>query len=111
MKKNKRRNYTDEFKEEAVKLVTEHHYKITEAARNLGIHHSLLRRWIRRVPLKVSLPPIRLFDPIEELGRFFLVQGPVKVFVRVQSQYYFRSNMGVVFYQNGVGEIREHSFL
>lgn len=46
MKKSKRRNYTDEFKEEAVKLVTEQHYKITEAARNLGIHHSLLRRWI-----------------------------------------------------------------
>ena len=47
MKKNKRRNYTDEFKEEAVKLVTEQHYKITEAARNLGVHHSLLRRWIK----------------------------------------------------------------
>jgi len=47
MKKYNRRNYTDEFKEEAVKLVTEQHYKITEAARNLGIHHSLLRRWIK----------------------------------------------------------------
>ena len=47
MKKSKRRNYTDEFKEEAVKLVTEQHYKITEAARNLGVHHSLLRRWIK----------------------------------------------------------------
>ena len=47
MKKSKRRNYTDEFKEEAAKLVTEQHYKITETARNLGIHHSLLRRWIK----------------------------------------------------------------
>ena len=47
MKKNKRRNDTDEFKEESVKLVTEQHYKITEAARNLGVHHSLLRRWIK----------------------------------------------------------------
>jgi len=47
MKKSRRRNYTNEFKEEAVKLVTEQHYKITVAARNLGIHHSLLRRWIK----------------------------------------------------------------
>jgi transposase len=47
MKKNKRRNYTDEFKEEAVKLVTEQHYKVTEASGNLGVHHSLLRRWIK----------------------------------------------------------------
>lgn len=47
MKKSKRRNYTDEFKEEAVKLVTEQHYKITETAINLGVHHSLLRRWIK----------------------------------------------------------------
>ncbi len=47
MKKSKRKNYTDEFKEEAVRLVTEQHYKITVAARNLGVHHSLLRRWIK----------------------------------------------------------------
>jgi transposase len=38
MKKTVRRKFTDEFKEEAVKLVTEQGYKISEAARNLGIH-------------------------------------------------------------------------
>lgn len=43
----KRTKYSDEFKEEAVKLITEQGYKVTEAARNLGIHDSLLRRWIR----------------------------------------------------------------
>ena len=47
MTKKKRRKYTEEFKEEAVKLVTDQRYKVTEAARNLGIHDSLLRRWIR----------------------------------------------------------------
>ncbi len=47
MKKTTRRKYTDEFKDEAVKLVTEQGYKITEAARNLDIHDSLLRRWIK----------------------------------------------------------------
>ena len=33
--KKKRSKYTQEFKEEAVKLVTEQGYQITEAARNL----------------------------------------------------------------------------
>jgi len=47
MRKTTRRKYTDEFKDEAVKLVTEQGYKITEAARNLDIHDSLLRRWIK----------------------------------------------------------------
>ena len=44
MSKNKRRKFTKEFKEEAAKLVTEEGYKITEAARSLGIHENLLGR-------------------------------------------------------------------
>lgn len=47
MEKTVRRKFTDEFKEGAVKLVTEQGYKISEAARNLGIHDSQLRRWIK----------------------------------------------------------------
>ncbi len=47
MKKTTRRKYTDEFKDEAVKLVTEQGYKITEAARNLDIHDSMLRRLLK----------------------------------------------------------------
>ena len=42
-----RKKYTNEFKEEAVKLVTDQGYKIAEAARNLGIHATQLRRWIK----------------------------------------------------------------
>ncbi|MBW2617023.1 MAG: transposase [Deltaproteobacteria bacterium] len=30
---------------DAVKLITEQGYKISEAARNLGLHHSSLKRW------------------------------------------------------------------
>jgi transposase len=41
----KRKKYNQEFKDDAVKLVTEHGYQIPEAARNLGIHPSLLGRW------------------------------------------------------------------
>ena len=43
--KQKRRKYTKEFKEEAVKLVTEQGYRISETARNLGINENMLSRW------------------------------------------------------------------
>jgi len=45
MEETRRKNYTREFKREAVSLVTEQGYRVSEAARNLGIHGSLLRRW------------------------------------------------------------------
>jgi transposase len=47
----KRRQYTAEFKKEAVELVTNHGYSITKAAKNLGINSSILARW-RREQLK-----------------------------------------------------------
>jgi len=40
-----RRNYTEDFKREAVALVKEHQYKITDAAKSLDIRPDLLRRW------------------------------------------------------------------
>ncbi len=49
MKKRKRRNYTKEFKEEAVRLVTDQGYSLAEASRNLGIHANLLGRWKRTI--------------------------------------------------------------
>jgi len=45
----KRKNYTQEFRESAVKLITEQGYKITEAARNLGINASMLGRWKQEI--------------------------------------------------------------
>ena len=45
----KRRTYTDEFKREAVKLVTEQRYSLAEAARNLGVHANLLRSWKQKI--------------------------------------------------------------
>ena len=38
----KYRTYTEEFKQEAIKLVSEQGYKIAEAARSLGINENLL---------------------------------------------------------------------
>jgi len=45
MSKRSRRNYTDEFKAEAVKLITEQGNSIAETARNLGVNANLLGRW------------------------------------------------------------------
>lgn len=45
MMTEKRRVYTAEFKREAVRLVTDHGYGVTEAARNLGINVKMLGRW------------------------------------------------------------------
>lgn len=41
----KRKNYTAEFKCEAVRLVTEQGYSMSQAARNLDININMLRRW------------------------------------------------------------------
>jgi len=49
MKKKKRKNYTQEFKGEAVKLITEQGYSFAEAGRNLGINPNLLSRWKRDI--------------------------------------------------------------
>ena len=43
--KRKRRKFTQEFKAEAVKLILEQGYQISEAARNLGIDANMLGRW------------------------------------------------------------------
>ena len=43
--KTKKKSYSKQFKIDAVKLVTEQGYKISEAARNLDIHPNALRNW------------------------------------------------------------------
>ena len=45
MSEQNKKTYTPEFKKDAVRLITEQGYKVTEAARNLGINPSVLTRW------------------------------------------------------------------
>lgn len=45
----KRKKYTKEFKEEAVKLVTEQGYTQAEAGKSLGIPDKNLSRWVREI--------------------------------------------------------------
>jgi transposase len=43
----KRKQYTKEFKKEAVELVTKQNYTIVQAAKSLGINGNMLARWRR----------------------------------------------------------------
>ncbi len=52
--KRKRRNYTKEFKEEAVRLVAEQGYSYAEAGRNLGVHPNLLSKWHKAIEEDLS---------------------------------------------------------
>jgi len=44
-----RKTYTKEFKQDAVRLVTEQGYNQSEAARNLGIDRGMLGRWVKEI--------------------------------------------------------------
>ena len=50
----KNRTYTKEFKEEAVALVTEQGYSVTEAARSLGITTKLIYNWKQKIEAQHS---------------------------------------------------------
>ncbi len=42
-----RRKFTREFKLEAVKLITDRGVTVAQAARELGVHGTVLRRWVK----------------------------------------------------------------
>ena len=48
MANRKRRRHSDEFKQEAVRLVTDQGYSVAEAARNLSLNENLLRTWKKK---------------------------------------------------------------
>jgi transposase len=52
----KKRKHTAEFKQEAVKLVTEQGYSQTEAAKSLGVNSKNISRWICEFSKKAAVP-------------------------------------------------------
>ena len=48
MEKKGRGKYTREFKEDAVRLVTQRDVKISQVALDLGIHENTIYKWIRQ---------------------------------------------------------------
>jgi len=68
IEKRQRRSFPEDFKREAVALITEQGYKVSEAARSLDIHENLLRKWKRRFEQEAG-GEIPTADEREELGR------------------------------------------
>ena len=66
--KRTRKKYTEDFKRDAVALVTEQGYKISEAARSLDINDNLLRRWKQGFEEDVAGEGLNV-DEREELKR------------------------------------------
>ena len=54
--KKQRKDFTDEFKNDAVKLVTEQGYTATEVGRRLGINHTNVSRWVREHRRRLENP-------------------------------------------------------
>ena len=52
--KRQNRTYTNEFKEEAVKLVVEQNYSVPDAAESLGITAKLLYNWKAKLEAEQS---------------------------------------------------------
>lgn len=58
MSKETRRRYSDAFKADAVRLLEEEGYGLTEAARRLGVDCSCLTRWRRELRGEVAGRPV-----------------------------------------------------
>ena len=54
--KRQRRDFTDVFKTDAVKLVTEQGYSCTEVGRRLGVSHTNISRWVRQYRSELDGP-------------------------------------------------------
>jgi transposase len=85
-----RKKYTAEFKRDAVSLITDHGYGVSEAARNVGLHATMLRQGKRTLaqegaqafpgngrlrPAQEALPRLRHADTRLRLAREILQQA------------------------------------
>jgi len=68
MTKRKNRVYTDEFRQEAVALVTEQGYTVIEAAASLGITSKLIYNWKNKLEMQKSGQSLNV-DERTELAR------------------------------------------
>ena len=67
-----RRKFTREFKVEAVKLIREPGVTVAQASRDLGVHGTVLRRWVQEcaADLQQAFPGVGQMKPEQaELAR------------------------------------------
>jgi transposase len=63
------RKYTLEFKQEAVKLVTERGYSQAKAAKSLGVSENNIQRWVQESTQVMSTKKEKLTKEQEEIKR------------------------------------------
>ena len=68
MARRKRKSYSKEFKEDAVRLVLEQGYSCREAANDLGLHSTLISRWVREMTAEQPKQPTRK-EPMDKDAR------------------------------------------
>ena len=64
-----RRVFSEEFKRDAVSLVTDQGYSLAEAARSLGLHPNLIRKWKQNFMSENNTPAVLSEDEKAELKR------------------------------------------
>lgn len=67
---NTKKKFTEEFRREAIKLVTEQGYSQSEAGKSLGVNGKNISRWLKESQLKKYRPGIQAKQDVnEELNR------------------------------------------
>lgn len=61
-----KKNYSDEFKRDAIRLLETSGKSVSEIERDLGITHGLLRKWRRRFQVNTETDTLELSD-VEQL--------------------------------------------
>ena len=57
-----RKLYSEEFRKDAVKQVTENGYSVPDTAQRLGVHPDSLRNWIRRLESPQAMEQHKISD-------------------------------------------------
>lgn len=65
MEKRKRRDFTDEFKREAVRLVKQSDGNVTRVARELDLTVSALRKWVKQDDIEQGKGPSEALNKAE----------------------------------------------
>ncbi len=84
MENRTRRKYTNEFKEEAAKLVTEKGYTAQEAAKSLDIEDSNIRRWVLELQTGQKVPHKKMVE--KDVDREYEVKDLLKKIRRLEME-------------------------
>lgn len=93
----KRRKHTDEFRQGAVRLVVEEGKSITDVARDLDLHRSLLSYWVRRAKVDAGKGPKGALttaerDELSELRKKVRVLEMERALLKKAAAFFAREN-------------------